>query len=169
MDWLVELLTGPGVAGITGLIGGTVAKLFEAKAKREELRFEERMRELDIEEAKFERDHEIAMADKQVERAKVESDLAIEQSELKAFTVSQESNKVEGLLRFVRPAITFYLLLAVSILFGLVWFAVDGLAAFNKAELHMLLQQMIEAALYLTIMCVGWWFGSRGGNINKGK
>lgn len=168
MDWLVDLFVGPGAAGITGLFGGMVSKFFEAKAKREQYRYEERMRELDIEESKLERDHEVTMADKQMERAQVEGELAIEEGELRAFNTSQkEGNRVEGLLRFVRPGITFYLLVAVSILFGAVWQSVGGLDAFNAQELSVMLHDMVNAAIYLTVMCIGWWFGSRGGNVFK--
>lgn len=168
MDWLVDLFVGPGAAGVTGLLGGMVSKFFEAKAKREQYRYEERMRELDIEESKLERDHEIAMADKQMERAQVEGELAIEEGELRAFNTSQrEGNRVEGILRFVRPGITFYLLVAVSILFGAVWKSVGGLEAFNEIELTAMLHDMVNAAIYLTVMCIGWWFGSRGGNVFK--
>lgn len=168
MDWLVDLFVGPGAAGITGLLGGMVSKFFEAKAKREQYRYEERMRELDIKESKLERDHELAMADKQMERAQVEGNIAIEEGELRAFNTSQvEGNRIEGILKFVRPGITFYLLVAVSILFAAVWKSVGGLEAFQPDELVILLKDMVNAAIYLTVMCIGWWFGSRGGNLLK--
>lgn len=168
MDWLVDALVGPGAAGITGLIGGAFSKYFEAKAKREQYRYEEAMRKLDIAEARLERDHELAMADKQMERAQIEGELAIDQEEMKAFTISQtEGNRVEGILRFVRPGITFYLLAAVSVLFGIVWIKVGGLSTFAPNDLNTLLVDMINAAIYLTVMCVGWWFGSRPGGVFK--
>lgn len=168
MDWLVDLFIGPGAAGITGLLGGMVSKYFEAKAKREQYRYEEAMRKLDIAEARLERDHELSMADKEMERAQIEGNIAIEEGELRAFNTSQtEGNRVEGILKFVRPGITFYLLVTVSILFAAIWKSVGGLEAFEPSELVVLLKDMTNAAIYLTVMCIGWWFGSRGGNIAK--
>ena len=168
MDWLVDLFVGPGAAGVTGLLGGVVSKFFEAKAKKEQYNYESRMRELDIEESKLERDHELAMADKEMERAQIEGNIAIEEGELRAFNTSQrEGNRVEGILKFVRPGITFYLLVAVSVLFGAVWKSVGGLDAFSSDQLTGMLRDMVNAAIYLTVMCIGWWFGSRGGNLVK--
>jgi len=168
MDWLVDLFVGPGAAGITGLLGGMVSKFFEAKAKKEQYRYEEAMRRLDIAESRLERTHELDMADKQMERAKVEGAITIEEGELQAFGLSQtHGNKVEGVLRFVRPGITFYLLITVSILFGAVWKTVGGLDAFSPTELTGLLHDMVNAAVYLAVMCVGWWFGSRPGGVFK--
>lgn len=166
MAWLVDLFVGPGAAGITGLLGGVVSKFFEVRAKREQNKYEERMRELDIEESKLERDHELAMADKQMERAEVEGNIAIQEGELRAFNTSQiEGNRVDGMLKFVRPGITFYLLVAVSVLFAAVWKSVGGLEAFDTSQLTNMLHDMVNAAIYLTVMCIGWWFGSRGGNL----
>jgi hypothetical protein len=170
MSWLVDILAGPGAAGITGLVGGVITKFTELKAQREKYAFDSKMRELDIEEAKLEREHELDLVDKQIDKAEVEGAIRINEGELAAFTVSQEhGNKVEGLLKFVRPAVTSYLLLAVTALFAQVWVAVGGLEAFDKTELVVMLKDMVAASLYLTVLAVGWWFGSRGGNLFKSK
>lgn len=167
MEWLVDVLVGPGAAGITGLIGGMVNKFFEAKAKRQEMEFQISMRELDVQESKHERDHELAIADKQIERAQVEGEIAIGAAEMNAFETSQKVGNHKDKNSWVRPVITIYLLIAVTALFAAVWRQVGGLDSFNYDQLVILLQDMVTAAIYLTVMCVGWWFGSRPGGVFK--
>lgn len=168
MDWLAEIFTSTGLGSIVGLAGGLVSKHSEYKIKKIELGYELKRAHLAIEEAKLEHEHALAMADKQVERAQVEGSLKVESEEVQAFTESiKNADKFTGILRYVRPAITAYLLLASTMLFGVVWVRVGGLDAFLPMELNALLRDMINAAIFLTVTCVSWWFASRGGNLTK--
>jgi len=169
MDWLITALSTSGFGSVIGLAGGLITKHLEAKNAAKEMEFQVAMRELDISEGEQERAHELGMADKMVERAQVEGGIKVEALEVGGFIESQKNNKVSGALRWVRPGITFYLLIASSSLFAVVWQKVGGLQEVPKADLVDMLLLMINAAIFLTVTCVSWWFGSRGGNIGKGK
>lgn len=169
MEWLMGILSSSGLGSIIGLAGGLITKKLELRAKKQELEFQIKMRDLDLREGEQERSHEIAMADKHMERAQVEGDIQIEAKEVEGFVESQKSNKVEGALRWVRPIITGYLLIMSSVLFVVVWIRVGGLENISKADLVDMLLLMINAVIFLTVTCVSWWFGSRGGNIGKKK
>ena len=166
MDWLVDLFTTAGGGGIVGLVGSQITKYLEIKDKRNERSFQAKQREFDIEELKLEYQHAKDMADKQVERAKVEGEIETDVAEIGAFLESQKTTgKLTGFLRIVRPAITFFLLISGSVLFGKVWITVGGLDAFSSDELIHLLDFMIRNAIFLIATAVLWWFGSRPGNM----
>lgn len=169
MDWLINALSSTGLSAIIGFASGLITKRLELKQAVQDMNFKIKMRELDLKEAEHERGHELHMADKMVERAQVEGEIKVEALEVGAFQESQKSNKVDGFLRWVRPGITFYMLLASSALFAVVWDRVGGLSNIPKAELIEMLMMMISASTFLTVLCVSWWFGSRGGNIFKAK
>ena len=168
MNWIVDIATSGGVGSIIGLLGGLVSKFTEVKQQKQEYLFQLKKMELAIRESELEHSHEIAMADKGIERAQVEGEIQVEGKEVEAFTASiRTANDVSGWLRAVRPAITFYLLLASTALFAVVWSKIGGLSSFSPEELGSLLRSMIESAIFLTITGVSWWFASRGGNIKK--
>lgn len=169
MNTIVDLCTTGGVASALGLLGGLASKYTELKSKKLDYEHEIRMRGLDVAEAKQERSHELAIADKQVERAEVEGELAVQQIDASAFLTSQKGNNPTGWLTVVRPLITGYLLIACTAIFIVVWNKVGGFDSYSPGELKVLLADMVQAALYLTIICVSWWFASRGGNITKRK
>ena len=169
VNTLVDLATSGGVATGLGLVGGLVSKYTEVKAKKLDYEHAIRMRGLDVAEAKQEREHELAIVDKQVERAEVEGEMAVQKIDAGAFLVSQKGNNPTGWLKIVRPLITGYLLVACTGIFIVVWNKVGGFDTYSQLELKVLLADMVQAALYLTVMCVSWWFASRGGNITKRK
>ena len=165
MDWLTAALSSSGLGSIIGLAGGLITKFLEIKHAKQEMVFRLKERELDLKEAEQERAHELGMADKIVERAQVEGELRVGELAGIGFNESQKTNKVDGALRWVRPAITFYLLLGSSVLFATVWRKVGGLQGIPNADLVEMLVMMISSAMFLTVTCVAWWFGSRGGNL----
>ncbi|MDH5182470.1 MAG: hypothetical protein OEX12_01150 [Gammaproteobacteria bacterium] len=166
MDWLVDIFSGSGFGAVTGLVGGLLSKFTELKAKKAEFSFNLRMAELSLKESMMEHNHELAIADKHLERAQVEGELQVERAEVGAFTESiKNANNVTGFLRYVRPAITAYILIGSTFLFGVVWTKVGGLEAFSASELNDLLKDMIQAVLFLAITTTSWWFASRGGNL----
>ena len=166
MEWLVDIFTSGGLGAVTGLVGGLLTKHIERKEKSNERNYLLKKQELNIKELELEQAHELDMADKEVERAKVEGDIKIEHAEVGAFTESQKTmGPLTGALRWVRPAITFFLLIGSTILTVIVWNKVDGLENFTPEQLTGLLWEMIMTILFLTVTAVTWWFGSRGGNI----
>lgn len=172
MDWIsavTGVLSSSGLGSIIGLAGGLITKHVDLKDKAMDLKFKLNMRNLELKESEQERNHELLVADKNIERAQVEGAMKIEALEVGAFTESQKSNKVDGALRFVRPIVTAYLLIGSSFLFYALWQKIGGLNGIDSADIFELLMLMINATIFLTVTCVSWWFGSRGGNIVKKK
>lgn len=166
MEWLVSTLGSSAFNGLIGFIGSWAAKREERKALADKYEYDLQKQKMEIEEANDERSHELQMADKQMERAKLEGDIKIEHAEVGAFVESQKTvGTLQGVLRLVRPIITFYLLGMTTILAVLIWNKTDGLNNFHPEELQSMLMLILQQVLSLTSMCVGWWFGSRGGNI----
>ena len=132
MEWLIGALSSSGFGVVAGLVGNFVSKKMEIKKEELEKEFLIAKGELEIRSMEAEQSHEIAMADKQVERARAEGEIKIEHAEIGAFTENQKTlGKLEGALRWVRPLITGYLLVVSSYLFYIVWQKVDGLENFS--------------------------------------
>ena len=169
MDWISSALSSTGLGSIIGLVGGFASKYIDLKSIKYKNEHEAVMREFDLAESKQERSHEILMAHKQIERAQVEGSIVVEGKSIDAFSASQSNSKVEGVLSFVRPIVTAYLLIASTALFITVWRKIGGLDNVSAEYIMSLLTTMIDACIFLTVTCVSWWFGSRGGNLVKQK
>lgn len=162
---LISALNSIGFGSIVGLAGGLAEKFIDIKAKRLDYLHEETMRKIDVKESELDRAHEVAMADKHIERAVVEGEVKIEALEAAAFASSQEGAGKSTLLTYVRAAITGYMLLASTALTAVVWHKVGGISSLTQAELIEMLQDIVEAAIFLTVTCIAWWFAARPGNL----
>ena len=111
LETIAGIFSSGGLAGITGLVAGHLAKI-EDRKKAELLNSHElEMTKLTIMETKLEQSHELAVADKEIDKAETEGEIEIESKEVDAFIESQKDNKYTGSgIRWVRPGIAFYLL-----------------------------------------------------------
>lgn len=167
---LIDIFTSHGFAGLTGLIGGIGQKYLDLKKIKLDYAHDVKMAEIEAKTLELEQSHELLMADKQMERAKVEGDIKVQQAEIGAFAASYDYAKGEqGWLRWVRPAITFYVLLWATVLCWNIWVENSGLDGFDQIELKGLLVATVDTVTYLLVMCISWWFGSRGGNLSGKK
>ena len=169
MEWISSALSSTGLGSIIGLAGGFASKYIDLKSIKYKNEHEAAMRKYDLIESSQERSHELSMADKQMERAQVEGAIVVEGKSIDAFSASQSNSKVEGVLSFVRPIVTAYLLFASTALFIGFWQKIGGLDNISAEYIMSLLTTMIDACIFLTVTCVSWWFGSRGGNLVKQK
>lgn len=157
-----------GFGTVVGLLGSAVTRWFEKKQREQEFKERLELRKLDIEEMRLEQSHELAVADKQMQRAEVESTIAINKGELTAFSKSIGIGAiksgvawVDGFNSLMRPIITLFFL-GVS-----TWFAYEvhrllgGLEALHPEKLFELYLKIIGTILFLTSTCVTWWFGAR--------
>ena len=165
MGDLVTLFSGSGFGAAIGLIGGLGQKFLDLRAKRIDHEFQIKCRNQDIAEANHERAHDLSMADKRMDLAEVEGAIQISAKQTDAFVESQKTAGRAPMLTYVRAAITFYLLVAVSVLFFQVWNKVGGINSFSIADLSLLLDHMIRSALFLVTTCVCWWFAAQSGNM----
>jgi hypothetical protein len=145
-----------------GLIGSLFTKIEERKAKKDKYEFDLKMATLRKEEAEIERSHELAMADKQIERAQAEGQVSVDISDAEAFKKSYDiPSKGIDWRGIVRPFITAYLLGFTTYLTYQISVLVGGLSGLDPKYITELYQEIITKLLFLTTTAVIWWFGAR--------
>lgn len=169
LELLTGLFTSSGFGVITGLVGSYLSKREERKVL--ELRFshENRMAKHDLQRDIQDHAHDLDMADKNMEEATLEGQIATDISEMdnvKSTIISQSKssgNKViDGILRFVRPVITAYLLVICTVLAFHLHKLTGGLAMLSTEQVFGLYSYILYQMVFLTVTAVAWWFGSRG-------
>ena len=168
MEALLSILTSTGAGGIIGVVGSWLTKREERKNIQLQFERDVKLAEIRKDEAKIEADHELALADKQIERAQVEGSVAIDQAEVEAFSKGlKEQSKtygikaVDGIRGLMRPVITVYLLVIATLLTLKINELVGGLDSLEMSELKGIYDNVINQMLFLTATAVTWWFGSR--------
>lgn len=168
MEWLLELFASSGFGGIIGMIGSFMTRKIELAKMKEQNQFELKTRELDMQEASNERSHELSMADKQMQRAKVEGEMNEREIEAESFKETVKQAAISTGIKFVdaikglmRPAITVYLLINTTVLTFAVGSITGGLDNIPSNELADLYKTIILQVVALTALAVSWWFGSR--------
>ena len=168
MEALLSILTSTGAGGIIGVVGSWLTKREERKNIQLQFERDVKLAEIRKDEAKIEADHELALADKQIERAQVEGSVAIDQAEIEAFTdgLKEQSKNygikvVDGIRGLMRPLITVYLLIIATLLTLKINQLVGGLDSLEMSELKGIYDNVINQMLFLTATAVTWWFGSR--------
>ena len=168
MGWIADIVTSGSAGAVVGLVGSWITKREDRKKAELDLEREIRVGELRLRELEAESNHELAMADKAVERAEVEGDIAIGSEEIAAFTESLKSQAqatgiifVDAVRGMMRPVITVFLLGLSTWLAISVHKLVGGLDSLPAAELFALYKLIIMQIIFLTVTAVTWWFGSR--------
>lgn len=165
---LGDLLASGGVGAIVGAVGSYFAKREERKLLAEKHQYNLADRELDLREQEAEQSHAVAMADKKMELAEVEGDIAVDVADSSAFVESVKgSSKTTGspvgdfVKGLMRPLITMYLLVIVSILGWKLHALIGGLTGLANDEVFALYNEIITSTIFLCMVSVTWWFGSR--------
>lgn len=167
LEILLGIFTSSGAGAITGLIGALATKFLEYKTLGRKLEYEAKMAEIRVREANDERAHELALADKEIERAQVEGEIQRDVAEMQAFTESQKTQAVkyggwvDSVRAMVRPFVAFYLLIACTILTVILWRMVGGLEALPKEQVIGLFDHAIKSLFYLATTAVLWYYGAR--------
>ena len=168
MEALLSILTSTAAGGIIGVVGSWLTKREERKNIQLQFERDVKLAEIRKDEAKIEADHELALADKQIERAQVEGSVAIDQAKIEAFTddLKEQSKNygikvVDGIRGLMRPLITVYLLVIATLLTLKINQLVGGLDSLEMSELKGIYDNVINQMLFLTATAVTWWFGSR--------
>lgn len=163
----VSLFGSAGFGSILGMAGAWLTKREERENAKLKYAHDIEMQKLRVEELKAEQSHELAIADKQIQRAQTEGQIKVELGELGAFseTLREQTMKYGGWIDKVRgairPMITIYLLGLTSYIAIALWIEMSGLAAFDKAQLLTLFTDIINKLTFLTCTCTLWWFGVR--------
>jgi len=172
---LASLFASSGFGALIGLLGSWLTKREERKNLQLKYDYDLKIAEVRKAEAAAEAAHELAMADKQIERAQVEGDIAKDIKETDAFIESlKEQTQVYGvkwvdaLRGIMRPLITIYLLALATIVTLAIGKLVGGLQSLEQTELLTIYKSVINQMVFLATTAVTWWFGSRPSSQRKG-
>jgi hypothetical protein len=172
LDAILGLASSSGLGVIAGLVGSFLAKREERKVLELSNAHETNMATIDMERDSRDQAHDIQMADKQMDMAAQEGEIAADVAELgnigetiKAQSKLSGNVVVDGILRFVRPFITFYLLVVLSIIGYQLHKLTGGLESLPTDDVFELYQYLIHQIIFLTVTAVTWWFGSRGAQV----
>jgi hypothetical protein len=176
MGWIVDLFSTGGMGAIIGLAGSWLTKRENRKEAELNLQREIELGKLRLDELAAESEHELAMADKQMQRAELEGDIVVEKAEVDAFTESLKAQaKSTGILiidavrGLMRPLITVFLLGVSTWLACSVNDLVGGLSSLDSKAIYALYDQIIQQIIFLTVTAVTWWFGSRPAKAEASK
>ena len=168
LEAILGIASSSGLGALVGLAGSFLAKREQRKLNEMNNAHELSMAKVDIERDAAESVQALAMADKQIEHAQAEAEIASEVSAGEAFTASQKGgNKksgvkfVDGVRALMRPLITLYLLIVVTLISYNLHLLLEGMEALNIDELYALYKHIINQTVFLTVTAVLWWFGSR--------
>lgn len=163
LEAIIGIFSSSGVAGITGLVAGHLAKIEERKKVALENTHERGMAILTLKETRLEQAHELLVFGKTIDKAEVEGEIEIESKEVDAFIKSQKANtEGSGAIRWVRPVIAFYLLILSTFVAIKVFQVTGGVDSLSEPLQADLLIEVIDYTFYLTTLAVGWFFGARG-------
>ena len=181
MDILGFLTSAVG-GGITGLVGTSIQSVFAFKSKKLDIELEKQkfaneieLRKIDVQVQAQEwasRTH-IAEVTAQGEVDKADAETLAESYKLEPEQYSEKTLLthtqnwifvlVDALRAFIRPALTIYL----AVLVSLIYFKIQGEST-DVAQVPALLERLIDTMLYVFTTITLWWFGSRN-NSSKQK
>ena len=173
LEALLGILSSGGMGALVGLLGSVATKWLEYKTAGQRLVFEKEMAQIRTRELELEQQHALALADKQIDIARVEGEIQADVASMAAFVESQKEHAatyggfVDQLRGVMRPLITSFLLGVSTWLMWSVWKRVDGLSSLSDTELLSLFHTLLDSVTFLTMTAVTWWFGSRWSQENK--
>lgn len=168
MDTILDLLGGGALGGIVGAIASIFKGAQERKQKEAEMSHEYRMTELSLRDAAQQQAHELGMADKGIERAKAEGAIHADIAETEVFGKSIAAGLkstgvafVDTIRGIMRPLITVYTLAIATYIAINVAALVGGFESLQRDYVMQLYIRIIDDLMFLTMLSVSWWFGSR--------
>lgn len=171
---LAEIFASTGLGALVGLLGSWLTKHEERRNLKLKLAHDIKMADIRKQEAAFEFEHELAMADKQVERSQAEGDIARDVAEMSAFREGLKEQQmiyrikwVDAIRGVMRPVITIYLLALATLVTIKISSTAGGLEALDRSAMDTLYSDTITRIFFLVTTAVTWWFGSRPSSPRK--
>jgi hypothetical protein len=166
MDWLDGLMGifgGGSVGMIVGAVGSYLNKKQAIEQERINNEHEKQMAEITLKEKSLDRQHEVNMADKQIDIAESEGKIQIDLAETNAFVESQKTSHpwMEIARAIMRPLITGGLIIWLMILTFNMSRLIGGLDALPTDTIISMYSGILTDLSALTMMSTSWWFGSR--------
>ena len=163
--------------GITGLVGAGLTAWTEYKKQESLFTHEEKMAELDQAMTKLEIQGRLRIAE-------TESNALQEVAASKALQVSYDADRaqyatgrtagnskwfvwVDVIRGLVRPTLTLYMMLVVTLIYWHIMALVGGIEGLDSTQAYGMLGGIIDSLLYITTTIVLWWFGSRTKGVMK--
>ena len=159
----------PIFGALGGLVGGWLAKREQRKLLELTNSHEHRMADIDIRRDTLQYNHELLIADKNLEQSQAEGEIADDLRSADAFVESIKAEQHSHLGAFgntiksaIRPIITAALLWCTWMIYSELNTLVGGLEGLDPVMLQELFVYVVHAIIFLTITAVAWWFASRG-------
>ena len=169
LDIIMGIASSSGLGVIAGLVGSYFTKREERKLAETMNAHERDMAAIDAQRDAADQSHSLAMADKKMDLAQIEGEIASDVAEMdniaetiKAQSIPSGNQVIDGILRFVRPLITIYLLVILTIITYKLHVLTGGLENLKVDEIFALYKHIIHQTVFLAVTAVAWWFGSRG-------
>ena len=157
--------------GITGLVGAGLTAWTEYKKQESLFTHEEKMAELDQAMTKLELQGRLRIAETESQaHQEVAASKALQTSYMadKAqYAVGRKASNsqwfvwVDVVRGLVRPTLTLYMMVVVTLIYWQIMDLVGGIEGLDSTAAYSMLGGVIDSLLYITTTIVLWWFGSR--------
>jgi len=169
LEGILNIFTGGAAGGIIGLAGSWLTKRENRKNLEIQLKRDVLLGRLEAEADARQLKYSVIMAEKKIEQAQAEGEIATDIAETGAFTESLKTQLkpigipfVDGFRAMMRPVITLYLLIIATYFAINIHRLVSGLETLPQTEIVSLYTTIISQLFFLTNLAISWWFGSRG-------
>jgi len=184
MDEIIAIAGGGGIgaifSGITGLVGGWLAKREQRLLLSQQNEHEVRMADIDKELMVLEHAQAQRMIDAKIDLTQTEGEVEkeligaqeiadVNRLDVQAFAQGLAASQkptgypwVDKFRALTRPLITWSLYLFVLVIFIVLHVNVGDLVVADTVLLVKLYVYLVQSVIYLFIMAVSWWFMSRG-------
>ena len=162
LSFLSDLFGGGVIGGAIGAIAPLVANAQKRKQKAEDNKHELAVQKLGLEELKLSQDHQLLVADKNLDIAESETagEIAIAEIGVDLENVRSQG-KLKGAIAWVRPVLTGYLLVVLSAFSGWVLFEIGGLSEFGTPELVSVFKDLMTTFMTLGSAATLFWYTAR--------
>lgn len=164
IETLLGFLGSSAFGSITGIFGNWITRREERKNKEIDNKHELDVLKYQKELGQQNHEHQLQIADKNIEQTTVEG-------ELNAFTESQKNDSgwMDKAKAIVRPLLTTYLAMMTTIIAYQVHTLVGGLEGVDPTQLSGIYEDIIQNVLYLTNLAFSWWYASRSNYQQVGR
>ena len=170
-DGLLSAVGAIAGGGITGLIGTGITAFTEYKTKMASFHHKERVMELDMQMSKLEAEAKFRIAE-------TEADAAKDVADTKAFSSSHAADvaryatgstaansvwfiAVDVIRGLVRPTLTVYVMIIVTLIYWQLMQLVGGLGSIPTHDAMAMFKGVIDGVMCIATTVVLWWFGTR--------
>jgi hypothetical protein len=166
---LISVLSSSVVGTVLGAAGSFLTKREERETLKLTHAHELSLADRKLKEVATTQYHELALADKQIGKTIADGAVVTDAKFADAFVESQSNyfsrssgvKVVDAVRDLMRPVISCYLLVIVTVLTVRIGDMVGGLSAITGAVAFDLYRTIILELIFLTSTCLSWWFGSR--------